>query len=165
LIRPLLVRRAPPATSESGRNASGQEAFGRKTKEALMEQSPAVSIANVMSLAVGAGATMVSVTEKVGISATPPIRGEQDGLCMADPRPTQDPQVAKAGGARVEDDIHRCLYVTTDRRDIDEFKEVSRTIGRVCFSPSSQVHVVSAGLRSIFFASFGSRLPIELTLG
>jgi hypothetical protein len=58
---------------------------------------------------------------------------------MADPRPTPDPQTAKAGGARTEDDVRRCLYVGTpweeevvaDRRYIDDFKEASRTIGRV----------------------------------
>jgi hypothetical protein len=39
----------------------------------------------------------------------------------------------------VEDDLHRCLYVGTpweaevvaDRRDVEEFKEASRTIRRV----------------------------------
>jgi hypothetical protein len=58
---------------------------------------------------------------------------------MADPRPTPDPQTTEAGGARVEDETHRCLYVGTpweekviaDRRDVDDFKEASRTIGRV----------------------------------
>jgi hypothetical protein len=42
-------------------------------------------------------------------------------------------------GARSEDDQHQCLYVGTpwqaevvaDRRDVEEFKEASRTIGRV----------------------------------
>jgi hypothetical protein len=56
---------------------------------------------------------------------------------MADPRPTPDPQTAEVGGARTEDDGDRCLYVgtlweedvTADRRDIDDFKEASRTIG------------------------------------
>jgi hypothetical protein len=56
---------------------------------------------------------------------------------MADPLPTLDPQAAEAGGARVEDDAHWCLHVDTpweaevvaDHRDVDEFKEVSRTIG------------------------------------
>jgi hypothetical protein len=58
---------------------------------------------------------------------------------MADPRPMPDPQTAEAGGARVEDDAHWCLYigtpceeeVITDHRDVDEFKEASRMIGRV----------------------------------
>jgi hypothetical protein len=56
---------------------------------------------------------------------------------VADLRPTLDPQVAEAGGARVEGDEHRFLYigtqwaeeVVTDHRDVDEFKEASRTIG------------------------------------
>jgi hypothetical protein len=42
-------------------------------------------------------------------------------------------------GTRSEDNQHWCLYVGTpweaevvaDRRDVEEFKEVSRTIGRV----------------------------------
>jgi hypothetical protein len=55
---------------------------------------------------------------------------------MTDPLPMSDPQAAKAGDARVEDDAHRCLYVGTlwevevvaDHRDVDECKEASRTI-------------------------------------
>jgi hypothetical protein len=35
--------------SESGKNALGQEAFGSKGKEAPVEQSPAVSAADVTS--------------------------------------------------------------------------------------------------------------------
>jgi hypothetical protein len=42
-------------------------------------------------------------------------------------------------GTRSEDDQHRCLYVGTpweaeviaNRRDVEDFKEASRTIGRV----------------------------------
>jgi hypothetical protein len=42
-------------------------------------------------------------------------------------------------GTRSDDDQHRCLCVSTpweaevvaDRRDVEEFKEASRTIGRV----------------------------------
>jgi hypothetical protein len=57
---------------------------------------------------------------------------------MVDPRPMPNPQTAEAGGARVEDDVHRCLYVgtpweeevTADRRDVDSFKEASCMIGR-----------------------------------
>jgi hypothetical protein len=133
------VCRAPPTMSESGKNASGQEAFESKAREAPVEQSPAVSTADVMSSAVGAGAIAASTTDKAGASTAPPTRGEQDNLCMTDPRPMPDPQTAEAGGARTEDDVHRCLYVdtpweqevTADRRDIDDFKEASRMIGRV----------------------------------
>jgi hypothetical protein len=56
------------------------------------------------------------------------------------PSTTLDPQTAEAGGARVDDDAHRCLYVNTmceeeviaDCCDVDEFKEASRTIG-LCY--------------------------------
>jgi hypothetical protein len=49
------------------------------------------------------------------------------------------PQAAVEEGTRLEDDQHRCLYVSTpweaevvaDRRDVEEFKEASHTIGRV----------------------------------
>jgi hypothetical protein len=51
--------------------------------------------------------------EMAGASTAPPARGEQDDLCMADPRPMPDPQTAEAGGARVEDDAHWCLYIGT----------------------------------------------------
>jgi hypothetical protein len=58
---------------------------------------------------------------------------------MADPRPTPDPQMVEAGGAHPENDLDRCLYVgnpwekdvTADRRNVDNFKEASRTIRRV----------------------------------
>jgi hypothetical protein len=57
---------------------------------------------------------------------------------MADPRQTSDTQMAEAGGG-AEDDAHWCLYVgtpweaevVTDRHDVEEFKEASRTIGHV----------------------------------
>jgi hypothetical protein len=64
----LLVCRVPPTTTESGRNASGQEAFGSKTREALVEQSPMVSTTDMTSSAVGAGATAGSAAEKVEAS-------------------------------------------------------------------------------------------------
>jgi hypothetical protein len=56
---------------------------------------------------------------------------------MADPWPTLDPQAAEVGGAHAEYDRGWCLYVGTpwegdvivDRHDVDEFKEVPRTIG------------------------------------
>jgi hypothetical protein len=102
-------------------------------------ESPAVSTADVMSAAARTGATTTFVAEKVGTSTAPATEGEGDDLYIADPRPTPDPQAAEAGGARVEDDAHWCLYVGTlwevevfaDHRDVDEFKEASRTIGHV----------------------------------
>jgi hypothetical protein len=50
-----------------------------------------------------------------------------------------DPQAVMAGGAQVDNDLHQCLYVDTpweaevitDRRDVEEFKEASCTIGCV----------------------------------
>jgi hypothetical protein len=50
-------------TSESGKNASGQEAFGSKAKETLVAESPAVSTADVTSAAGGTGATAASEAE------------------------------------------------------------------------------------------------------
>jgi hypothetical protein len=71
--------------SKSTKNASSQEAFGRTGKQLPMEQSPAVSTADVMSSAIGSGATAVFVVEKAETSAAPPTGGEQDDLCMVDP--------------------------------------------------------------------------------
>jgi hypothetical protein len=81
---------------------------------------------------------MASLTEKCGTSATPPIGGEQDDLCMDDPQPTLGHQAAEVGGANVEDDNDQCLYVRTpweddviaDHRDIDDLKVASRRIAR-----------------------------------
>jgi hypothetical protein len=107
----------------------GQEAFGSKGKEAPVEQSPMVSIADVTSLTVRAGAMAASMTEKAGTRTTPPARGEQDNLCIENPRLTLDPQTTEAGRTHAEDDAHRCLYigtpwkeeVTADRHDVNAF--------------------------------------------
>jgi hypothetical protein len=135
------VCKAPPTTSESGKNASDQETFGSKAKEMLVQQSPAVLTANVTNAVVGTRATAASAAEKAGTSTAPPTGrgGEQEDLCMADPRPTSDPQTVEAGGARGEDDMHWCLYVgtpweeevITDSRDVNKFKEASHTIRHV----------------------------------
>jgi hypothetical protein len=76
--------------------------------------------------------------ERGGTNTAPPIGGKQDDLCVTDPQPTLDQQAAEVGGTNVEDDNDRFLYVRTlwendviaDNRDIDDFKEVSRTIVR-----------------------------------
>jgi hypothetical protein len=123
----------------SGKNALGQEAFGSKVKEMPVEQSPTVSAVDVTSMAVGVGVTAASAVKKAGTGTAPPAEGEQDDLCMANPQLTPDQQTAEVGGARVEDDAHWCLYVDTpwegeaiaDCRDVDEFKEVTHTIGCV----------------------------------
>jgi hypothetical protein len=165
--------------SESGKNASGQEAFGSKANETLVGESPAVSTADVTSAAGGTGATVASEADKGGTSTAPATEEEGGDLCMADSRPTSDPQATEAGGA--EDDAHWCLYVGTpweaevvaDHRDVDEFKEVSRTIGRVM---SVRVlawvlefltlgHCILQGLITVFSFSWYSLLSIERRLG
>jgi hypothetical protein len=49
------MNRVPPTTPESGKNASGQEAYGSKLSETPVVESPTASAADVMSVAVGAG--------------------------------------------------------------------------------------------------------------
>jgi hypothetical protein len=54
-------------------------------------------------------------------------------------QPALGPQAAMEEGTRSEDDQHQCLYVGTpweaevvaDRRNVEEFKEALRTIGRM----------------------------------
>jgi hypothetical protein len=87
---------------------------------------------------------------------------------MADPRSTPDPQTPKAGGARMEDDAHRCLYIGTpwaeeaiaDHHDVDEFKEASRMIGWVLLCRG-----ILHGLISSFVCSCCSHLLIGRRLG
>jgi hypothetical protein len=124
---------------ESGKNASGQEAFGSKAKKTPVAESPAVSTADVTSATDGTGGTAASEADKAGTSTAPSTEEEGGDLCMGDALPTSDPQEAEAGGARVEEYTHRCLCVGTpweaevvaDCRDVEEFKEASRMIGRV----------------------------------
>jgi hypothetical protein len=96
-------------------------------------ESPAVSTTDVTSAAGGTGATAASEVDKAVTSTTPATEEEGGDLCMVDPRSMSDPQTVEAGGggAQVEDDAHRCLYVGTsweaevvaDHRDVDEFME------------------------------------------
>jgi hypothetical protein len=131
--------RAPPTTSKSGKNALGQEAFGSKIKETPVVESPVISTIDVTSTAGAAVTTTASKADKVGTCTAPATEDEGGDLCTSVPLPTLDPQAVEAGGAWAEDDLHRCLYVGTpweaevvaDRRDVEEFKEASRTIGRV----------------------------------
>jgi hypothetical protein len=76
---------------ESGKNASGQEAFGSKAKETLVGDSSAVSTADVTSAADGTGATAASEADKAEISTAPTTKEEGGDLCMADPLPTSGP--------------------------------------------------------------------------
>jgi hypothetical protein len=133
------MSRALPTTSESGKNASGQEAFGSKIQEMPVVKSPAISVVDVTSVAGGAGTMAAFEVDKAGTSVPPAAEREGDDLCTAGPLPVSDPQAAEAGGPRAEDDMHQCLYVGTpweaevvaDRCDVEEFKEASRTIGSV----------------------------------
>jgi hypothetical protein len=92
-----------------------------------VEQLPAVSAADDMSLAAGVGGMTAFAAEKDGDSAAPPAGGEQDDLSMADPQPALDLQAGEAGRANVGSDDRQCLYVGTpwennvvaDRRNVD----------------------------------------------
>jgi hypothetical protein len=125
--------------SESGKNASGQEAFGSKMPETPVVGSPAISAVDVTSTAGGAGATAASEADKAGTNVPPAAEDEGGDLYTTGPQPAPGSQAAMEEGTRSEDDQHWCLYVGTpwgaevvaDHRDVEEFKEVSRTIGRV----------------------------------
>jgi hypothetical protein len=133
------MSRVPPTTSESEKNASGQEAFGSKMLETPVVKSPAASAADMMSAAVRAGTTAASEVERDGTSAPPTTGGERGDLCTSGPQAAPGPQAAMEEGIRSEDDQHRCLYigtpweaeVVTNRCDLDEFKEALQTIGRM----------------------------------
>jgi hypothetical protein len=84
------MSRAPPTTSESGKNASSQEAFGSKIQKTPVVESQAISMADVTSTAGGAGTTAVSEVDKAG-SAPPVTEGEGGDLCTAGPLPAPDP--------------------------------------------------------------------------
>jgi hypothetical protein len=107
--------------------------------ETPVVESPAISSADVMSTAGGAVATAASKVDKAGTSAPPAAAGEGSDLCTTGPQPAPGPQAATEQDTRSEDDQHRCLYVGTpweaevimDRRDMEEFKEASPTIGHV----------------------------------
>jgi hypothetical protein len=58
--------RAPPTTSESGKNASGQEAFGSKIQETPVVESPTILTADVTSTAGRAGTSTARVSEDEG---------------------------------------------------------------------------------------------------
>jgi hypothetical protein len=93
------MSRAPPTTSESGKNASGQEAFGSKMQGSLVVDLSAALAADVTSVAGGAGTTTALEVDKAGTSAPPTAGGEGDDLCTADPLLAPGPLAAEAGGA------------------------------------------------------------------
>jgi hypothetical protein len=132
------MSRVPPTTSESEKNASGQEAFGSKLPETLVVESPVASVANATSATVGAGTTTASEAGRARTSAPPTAGGEGGDLCNSGPQVAPGPQAVMEEGTRSVDDQDRCLYVdtpreaevVTDRRDLDDFKDEARTIGR-----------------------------------
>jgi hypothetical protein len=70
------VSKVPPTTLESGKNASGQEAFGTKPLETPVVESPAASTADGMSTAAGVGTTAAPEADKAGTSAPPATKDE-----------------------------------------------------------------------------------------
>jgi hypothetical protein len=67
------MSRVPLTTSESEKNASGQEAFGSKVPETLVVELPTASAADVTSTTVGAGAMVASEADKAGPVHLPPL--------------------------------------------------------------------------------------------
>jgi hypothetical protein len=132
------LSKVPLTTSESGKNASGQETFGSKLPETPVVESPVASAADVTNTAVGAGATAASEAERAGTSAPPTTVAEGGDLGTSAPR-APGPRGVREEGARSVDDQDRCLYagtpweaeVVTDRRDLETFKEAAHTIGSV----------------------------------
>jgi hypothetical protein len=94
-------------------DTSGQEVFGSMIKETPVVESPAISTADVTSTAGKAGTKAASEADKAGTSTAPATEDEGCDLCTAGPLPTPDPQAAEAGGARAENNLHRCLYIGT----------------------------------------------------
>jgi hypothetical protein len=72
-------------TSDSGKNASGQEAFGSKMPGTSVMESPAASATDVTSAAVGAGTTAAAEADKARTSAPPTAKGEGGKLCTTGP--------------------------------------------------------------------------------
>jgi hypothetical protein len=66
------MSRVPPTTSESGKNASGQEAFGTKLPEMLVVESPVALAVDVTSVAVRARTTAASEADRPGLVRLPP---------------------------------------------------------------------------------------------
>jgi hypothetical protein len=71
-------------TSESGKNASGQEAFGSKALEMLVVELSAASAADVTSTTVGVGTTAAPEEDKFGTSAPPTTEGGGDDRGTSD---------------------------------------------------------------------------------
>jgi hypothetical protein len=135
----LFMGRVPLTTSESGKNASGQEAFGSKLPETSVAESLAASADDMTSMAVGAGTTASSEADKVGTSAPPTTGGEGGERGTSGPHEAPGPQGIIDEGMKSVNDEDWCLYagtpweaeVVTDCHDLVTFREAVHTIGTV----------------------------------
>jgi hypothetical protein len=133
------MSRASPTTSESGKNTSGQEAFGSKAPGTPVVESPAASAADVMSTTAGAGTTATPKADKAGMSAPPATGGEGGNRGTSDLQLAPGPQGIIDEGMESVNDEERCLYagnpweaeVVTDHRDLETFKKAAHTIRTV----------------------------------
>jgi hypothetical protein len=130
-----LLSRVPPTTSESGKNALGQEAFRTKASEVPVVESSAASAADVMSAAAGAGAMVAFEADKAGTSA-PPAGGQGGDRGTSETQEEPPSGGIFAEGMEPINDEDWCLYtgtpweaeVVTDRRDLEKFKEAAHMI-------------------------------------
>jgi hypothetical protein len=135
----LFVSRVPPTTSESGKNASEQEAFGTKASETPVVELPAASEADVTSTAAGVGTTTAPEADKAGTSAPPATEGEGGDRGTSSPQEEPPSRGIFAEGMEAVNDEDWYLYVgtqwkaevVTDRHDLEKFKEAAHTIGTV----------------------------------
>jgi hypothetical protein len=102
--------------SGSGKNASGQEAFGSKAPEMSVMESPAASTAYMMSAAVGAGATAASEVKKAETSSPSNTEGEGSDRDTSDPQEVPPPWGIIDEGMEAVNNEDRCLYAGTPWR-------------------------------------------------
>jgi hypothetical protein len=113
---------------DSGKNATGQEAFGHKGVKASAEQSPAMSAADVSSQTPGAAGTTTLEDTKVVAGGAEQVEGLQEPQAGGESRPNQ------------ENEDNRCLYVGTLQEDdvVADFQDKmssrwhSRRLRRYC---------------------------------
>jgi hypothetical protein len=151
--------RLTPATSDSAKNAFGQEVFRHKGGNALVESLPVTSAAGISSQALETAGVAASEAKKISTGGAQQVEGLQSDLCMAGLPPVQEQQAGGASRPRDEEEDDRCLYVGTpweddviaDRRDIDEFKAVHQTIARTL--------LISSQHRPYCFSAYASTIP------
>jgi hypothetical protein len=103
------VSRVPLTTSESGKNISGQKAFGSKAPEMLVVESPAASAADVTSTTAEVGTMAVLEADKADTSAPPTTGGGGSDLGTSGPQPTPGPRRIIDEGIKLVNDEDRCL--------------------------------------------------------